>query len=95
MRKRQDREIRTLITDIEMPGLDGFELARTIRSDKQFAALPIIALTTLADDRDVEQGMQAGIDDYQIKLDKEQLLKSIEAMIEGRPESTEQIDRQD
>jgi two-component system chemotaxis sensor kinase CheA len=66
-----------IVTDIEMPNMDGFELARNIRQDKRFSLTPIIALTSLAGDEDVARGKAVGIDDYQVKLDKERLLQSI------------------
>lgn len=66
-----------VLTDIEMPKMDGFELSRRIRQDKRFALMPIVALTSLAADEDVARGKAVGIDDYQVKLDKERLLQSI------------------
>lgn len=66
-----------VVTDIEMPNMDGFELARLIRQDKRFSMMPIVALTSLAGDEDVAKGKSVGIDDYQVKLDKERLLQSI------------------
>ncbi len=70
-----------IVTDIEMPRINGFELIRLIRSDARFKHLPIVALTTLADDSDRQQAKEAGVSDYQIKLDKESLLKSIADLI--------------
>jgi two-component system chemotaxis sensor kinase CheA len=66
-----------VVTDIEMPNLDGYGLTRTIRADKRFTGLPIIALTSLAGDEDMARGKAAGIDEYQIKLDKGKLLEGI------------------
>jgi two-component system chemotaxis sensor kinase CheA len=66
-----------VVTDIEMPNMDGFALAQNIRQDKRFSLMPIIALTSLAGDEDVARGKAVGIDDYQVKLDKERLLQSI------------------
>jgi two-component system chemotaxis sensor kinase CheA len=66
-----------VVTDIEMPNMDGFELSRRIRQDQRFSLTPIIALTSLAGDEDVARGKAVGIDDYQVKLDKERLLQSI------------------
>jgi two-component system chemotaxis sensor kinase CheA len=57
--------------------MDGFELSRRIRQDKRFSLMPVIALTSLAGDEDVARGKAVGIDDYQVKLDKERLLQSI------------------
>ncbi len=71
-------EISLVITDIEMPNMDGFELTKKIRGDKRFAHLPIVALTTLAGESDIKKGREVGIDDYQIKLDREKLMESIQ-----------------
>ena len=70
-------EIGAVVTDIEMPNLDGFQLTEKIRADERFSDLPVIALTTLAGEADVARGKQVGIDDYQIKLDREKLMKSV------------------
>lgn len=70
-------EIALVVTDIEMPILDGFALAGRIRSDDRFERLPMIALTSLASEEDMARGRQAGIDEYQIKMDKEKLLRSV------------------
>lgn len=66
--------VRAVVTDIEMPRLDGLGLTRRIRADRRTALLPIIALTSLAAEEDVAQGKAAGVDDYQTKLDRDQLL---------------------
>ncbi len=73
--------ISLVVTDMEMPELDGFGLTARIRKDRRFSKLPVIALTTLADDKDMERATTAGVSDYQIKLDKERLLYSINAFI--------------
>jgi CheY-like chemotaxis protein len=49
-----------LITDVEMPGMDGFELTRHIRGNPQTAQLPVIMITA-ADDRHREQADAAGV----------------------------------
>ena len=70
-------EISLVVTDIEMPNMNGFELTRRIKESNAFAHLPVIALTTLAGEEDIEKGRQVGISDYQIKLDREKLVRSI------------------
>ncbi|MBK5938723.1 chemotaxis protein CheW [Halochromatium roseum] len=69
--------VRVVITDIEMPRLNGFELASRIRNDSRTAALPIIAVTSLAGNEDLARAKAAGIEHYQIKLDREQLLAQV------------------
>ena len=70
-------DISLLVTDIEMPNMDGFLLTEQIRKNPRFKGLPIIALTTLASDEDKARGKAVGIDEYHIKLDKERLMVAV------------------
>lgn len=63
-----------VLTDIEMPELDGFGLAEQIRSDQRYGGIPIIAVTSLLDGESRAKGKAAGVDEYLVKLDKEQVL---------------------
>ena len=56
-----------VILDVMMPGMSGLEAARTLRSDEALAGLPIIMLTARAQESDIEQGLEAGADDYIVK----------------------------
>jgi len=66
-------KVRAVVTDVEMPRLDGLGLARRIRADRRTAHLPIIALTSLVGEDDIERGNAAGINDYQTKIDRDRL----------------------
>jgi len=70
-------DISMVVTDIEMPNMDGFELTEKIKNDSRFAHLPVIALTTLAGEEDIARGKSVGIDEYHIKLDKERLMECV------------------
>jgi two-component system chemotaxis sensor kinase CheA len=70
-------EITLLVTDIEMPNMNGFDLTQRIRQDAKYGKLPIIALTTLASAEDVAKGQAVGVNEYHIKLDKERLMVSV------------------
>ena len=70
-------EVNLVATDVDMPRLDGLALTRQIRSDGRFAGLPIIALSSLAGEEDVARGMAAGVNEYQIKFNKDEFLDSI------------------
>jgi two-component system chemotaxis sensor kinase CheA len=76
-------KVNLLLTDIEMPNLDGFGLVERIRQDDAFIDLPIIALTTMASEEHLAKGKAVGIDDYQIKLDKAGLLDSIHSFLKS------------
>jgi two-component system, chemotaxis family, sensor kinase CheA len=74
---RHSSEVDLVATDIEMPRLDGLALTRQIRADRRFAGLPVIALSSLAGEEEIARGMAAGVDEYQIKLNKDELTESI------------------
>ena len=56
-----------VILDVMMPGMSGLDAARALRQDPNMDGLPIILLTARALESDVEQGFEAGADDYIIK----------------------------
>lgn len=76
---RQLSQVRVVVTDIEMPRLSGLGLASRIRADSRTAHLPIIAVTSLASEEDIAKGKAIGIDEYQIKLNRDQLLAGVHA----------------
>jgi two-component system chemotaxis sensor kinase CheA len=75
------KDIALVVTDIEMPKMDGFALTRKIKENPDYSHLPVIALTTLAGEEDIARGKAVGIDDYQIKLDREKLIRSIQGLL--------------
>jgi two-component system chemotaxis sensor kinase CheA len=79
--QEQGAAIGLIVTDIEMPRMNGFELTRKVKQDPRFAGLPVIALTSLAGAQDVARGKEVGIDEYQVKLDRENLIQSIKARL--------------
>jgi two-component system chemotaxis sensor kinase CheA len=73
-----------LLSDIEMPILDGFELATKVSSDARFKALPLIAITTRYSNADVERGRQAGFTRYLEKLNAEKLLSVLDEVTSAK-----------
>ena len=67
-----------VVSDIEMPRMDGFALAARLRADPRYADLPLIALTSLASEDDRERAKKAGASEYMVKLDRETLVSSLE-----------------
>ena len=76
--------IKAIVTDIEMPRLTGLELATRVRKEARFAQLPILALSSLAGEEDIAKGKAAGVDEYQIKLDRDHLLDALRALLGSR-----------
>ncbi len=62
-----NEKIDLLITDLNMPNVDGFELVRTIRQNAAYSSLPIIILSSLADANNIQQGLAMGANSYLIK----------------------------
>ena len=63
-----------IISDIEMPGMDGLEFARAARSDGLWTNVPMIALSGRVTPADIEAGLAAGFTHYMPKFDREALL---------------------
>ncbi|ODN68858.1 chemotaxis protein CheW [Methylobrevis pamukkalensis] len=69
-----------IVSDIEMPGVNGFEFAETLRRDPRLKATPIIALSALCTPASIERGRQAGFDDYVAKFDRSGLIASLKEL---------------
>jgi two-component system, chemotaxis family, sensor kinase CheA len=71
-----------IISDIEMPGMSGFELAEQIREDGPWCGLPLLALSSHASDRDLQRGRAVGFTDYIAKFDRDGLVASLARTLE-------------
>lgn len=67
-----------VITDIEMPEMDGLTLTRLIKETPGFLNLPVIINTTLSDEANKEKAKMVGADDYLVKFDAKHLLDLVE-----------------
>ncbi len=76
-----------IVSDIEMPDMDGLEFVARIRQDGPWANLPVIALTGLAKQPEVEAGRAAGFTDYVRKFEREPLLASLRQCLAARADS--------
>jgi two-component system, chemotaxis family, sensor kinase CheA len=80
---REGKRVDVLITDIEMPGIDGFELTSQVRRDPRTASLPIIGLSSLVSAAAVERGRQVGLHDYVAKFDRQGLIAALKEQTAG------------
>lgn len=69
-----------VLTDVEMPVMDGWTLLRTFRGRKQLAAVPVVFLTRMADEMTRLRGYRLGVDDY---LPKTMATEEIIARLQG------------
>ena len=72
-----------VLTDIDMPRLDGFGLIETIRARPQLADLPVIVITAQEDERDRRRGLEVGADSYIVKraFEEQALLDAVERVL--------------
>lgn len=86
-----DPPIDLVLTDIEMPNLNGFEFCERIRRSEAFSDLPVVALTSLAAEEDMERGRQAGVSDYQVKMDRDRLLATVAKLLKDASRTQRQL----
>ena len=61
-----------VLSDVEMPGMDGFTLTRTIRKTRGWEEVPVVIMTSRGDDADKRAGLDAGASAYLLKSDFDQ-----------------------
>jgi two-component system chemotaxis sensor kinase CheA len=72
-----------VVSDVEMPRLNGFDLTARIRADKKLAEVPVILVTALETREDRERGIDAGANAYLVKssFDQSNLLEAVRRLI--------------
>jgi len=81
----EDRLPSVVISDVVMPGIDGYELCRRIKHDKKCRHLPVILLTQLSDPKDIIRGLESGADHFITKpYSEEELLSHIQYIFVNR-----------
>ncbi len=82
-RLRADPNVGLVITDVEMPRLDGFGLTRGIRADESLQHLPVVIVTSLHTDEHKRQGLAAGAQAYIVKsqFDQSNLLAAVRDLL--------------
>lgn len=84
---KKNADFDLVITDIEMPEMDGFELTARLRNDPRMAHLPIIAFTSTANDIFKQRGIKVGMDAIILKTDREALLAEITTQLKLKKEA--------
>jgi two-component system chemotaxis sensor kinase CheA len=74
---RSGQSFDVVLTDIEMPEMNGFEFAETIRADQHLNQIPIIGLSALVSPAAIERGRIAGFHDYVAKFDRPGLIAAL------------------
>ncbi len=97
LKKVWERPPHLVLLDVMMPGMDGFEVVRRIKANKELPFIPVILQTALDSTRDIVEGLNAGADDYITKplnfAELEARVKSL-LRIKALQESLEERERQ-
>ena len=82
VRLAKERQPRLVLMDIQLPGISGIEALRQLRADDTTRAIPVVAVTASAMDRDRQTIMAAGFDGYQSKpLNVKEFMAAVEAIL--------------
>jgi two-component system chemotaxis sensor kinase CheA len=75
-----------VVSDVEMPRLNGMELVASMRADPALHGIPAVLLTSLASEQDRQRGMDAGAQAYIVKsqFDQESLLDVVRQLVGAR-----------
>ncbi len=72
-----------VLTDVEMPRMNGFQLTEAIRAQPALTNMPVLVLTSLSNDEDRQRGLEAGADGYIVKaaFDEAALLSAVDRLL--------------
>jgi two-component system chemotaxis sensor kinase CheA len=74
---RSGQRFDAVVTDVDMPVMDGFQFAEALAGDETLSSMPVIALTSMVSPDAVERGRAAGFHDFVAKFDREGLIAAL------------------
>jgi CheY-like chemotaxis protein len=79
----RDEPADLVLSDVEMPGMDGFALTRTIRRTRGWEQVPVVIMTSRGNDADRRAGLEAGASAYLLKneFDQDQLVNTVRRLV--------------
>jgi CheY-like chemotaxis protein len=79
----EQEKFAAIVTDIMLPGIDGYDFVERLRRDSRFASLPVIAVTALAMASDRERVIASGFTEYLIKpIEPQEVAKAVRRCLE-------------
>ena len=75
--------IRLVLTDVEMPEMDGYMLTKHIKSDGRFSGIPVIMHSSLSSDSNRQLGVSVGVDEYVPKFEPNKLAEALTRRLMG------------
>ncbi len=81
---RQPKDlIQLILTDVEMPEMDGYILTKTIKSDPRFAGIPVLMHSSLSSMSNMQLGKSVGVDEYVPKFEPQRLAETVTRLLLG------------
>jgi two-component system chemotaxis response regulator CheV len=75
--------VQLVLTDVEMPEMDGYILTKNIKSDPRFAGIPVIMHSSLSSTSNRQLGKSVGIDEYVSKFEPQRLAETLTRLLKG------------
>ena len=80
-----EKDVDLVISDVVMPGMDGYELCEKIRENVRYENVPVILLTSLSDPGDIIKGLKSGATNFVTKpYDEDFLISRIESVLKNK-----------
>ncbi len=73
--------VSVILTDVEMPEMDGYMLTRKIKSDKRFAGIPVLMHSSLSSSSNQQLGKAVGVDEYVPKFEPQKLAQTLTRLL--------------
>jgi len=76
-----NKTLHVILTDVEMPEMDGYMLTRKIKSDKRFSGIPVLMHSSLSSTSNQQLGKAVGVDEYVAKFEPQKLAQKLAQLL--------------
>ena len=73
--------VQVILTDVEMPGMDGYMLTRKVKEDRRFAGIPVLMHSSLSGTSNQQLGKAVGVDEYVPKFEPQRLAQTLKRLL--------------
>ena len=80
--------VQLVLTDVEMPEMDGYILTKSIKSDPRFAGIPVVMHSSLSGADNQQLGFSVGVDEYVPKFEPQRLAQTLTRLMQLKPQAT-------
>ncbi len=77
--------VQLVLTDVEMPEMDGYILTKSIKSDPRFAGIPVVMHSSLSGADNQQLGFSVGVDEYVPKFEPQRLAQTLTRLMQLKP----------